>query len=229
MDKNHLIEQLGKTFGDNPRFRALAQQEALLSMVSAIKEDTRQIRAILNMEAEPSIDYSFLSGKFKIQREELELDNLKMENMRLKMVKQDRDKLMGFATFGARQVENLLRIYYSLIDKIELEDYKEWIKELKNPKWHNQVWERVNKLQKGLPDLSLYDMIMLLEYIEDFKTYNLMDIKELRNSIHPAQNEEEKQKRSSVCRKIDDNGGYNMVRREVQAVCKIVKRKSQEY
>ena len=240
MDKNHLIEQLGKAFGDNPRFRALVQQEALLSMVSAIKEDTGQIRALLNMEASPSIDYSFISDEFKVQREELELDNLKMENMRLKMVKHDKDKLIEFTYFGARQVENLLNIYFDIIKVINVNDYEEWIEleNKNNPKntWHNyipnkikNIQENEEKKQKNLADLDLGVKITFLEYSENISPWNLRHIKDLRNSVHPAKNDDEKQNRNVICEKIDKQGGYNMVREEVQKVVKIVKNKLQDY
>ncbi len=75
--------------------------------------NTEKIKNYLSLSPELSIDYSFISHK--ILRTRLELDNLRMENMRLNLLEKDEFKrFFDYIIFAFFQVENLINYYYFL-------------------------------------------------------------------------------------------------------------------
>ncbi len=91
-----------------------------------IKKDTNKVIELLEISPECSIDYSFI--KHKLLRTRLELDNLRMENVRYDLKEKDQMKrLFDFSVNAFYQIENLINLYYfekfsefnSLLDHLE--------------------------------------------------------------------------------------------------------------
>jgi hypothetical protein len=77
----------------------------------AIKQDTDKIKDYLSISPECSIDYSFIT--YNLLRTRLELDNLRMENVRLDLNEKDESRrLYDFIVNAFYQVENLINFYY---------------------------------------------------------------------------------------------------------------------
>jgi hypothetical protein len=76
-----------------------------------IKNDTKKIINLLEISPNVSIDYSFIDHK--LLRTRLELDNLRMENVRYDLKEKDEDKrLYDFCVNAFYQVENLINYFY---------------------------------------------------------------------------------------------------------------------
>lgn len=76
-----------------------------------IKKDTSKIVDFLEINPGCSIDYSFI--EHKLLRTRLELDNLRMENIRYDLKeKDDMKRLYDFCINAFYQIENLINFYY---------------------------------------------------------------------------------------------------------------------
>ncbi|UAJ14346.1 hypothetical protein [Aquirufa lenticrescens] len=81
------------------------------SLIVDIKKDTNKVIELLEISPECSIDYSFIPHK--LLRTRLELDNLRMENVRYDLKEKDHIKrLFDFSVNAFYQIENLLNYYY---------------------------------------------------------------------------------------------------------------------
>lgn len=76
-----------------------------------IFKNTETIKKYLNISPELSLDYSFI--RHKILKNRLELDNLRMENVRIDIQEKDEIKrLYDYIIYAFYQVENLINFYY---------------------------------------------------------------------------------------------------------------------
>lgn len=90
------------------------------STIIDIQKNTKKIVHFLEINPEVSIDYSFISHK--LLRTRLELDNLRMENVRYELNEKDEMKrLYDFCINAFYQIENLLNYYY--FEKFSRIDY----------------------------------------------------------------------------------------------------------
>ncbi len=81
------------------------------SLIVDIKKDTNKVIELLEISPECSIDYSFI--KHKLLRTRLELDNLRMENVRYDLKEKDHMKrLFDYSVNAFYQIENLINLYY---------------------------------------------------------------------------------------------------------------------
>ncbi len=81
------------------------------SLINDIKKDTNKVIELLEISPDCSIDYSFINHK--LLRTRLELDNLRMENVRYDLKEKDHMKrLYDFSVNAFYQIENLLNYYY---------------------------------------------------------------------------------------------------------------------
>lgn len=81
------------------------------SLIIDIKNDTNKVVELLEICPECSIDYSFISHK--LLRTRLELDNLRMENVRFDLKEKDHMKrIFDFSVNAFYQIENLINYYY---------------------------------------------------------------------------------------------------------------------
>lgn len=104
---------------------------ALKTELDAIHKEIQYIRKKINIEAKPSIDYSFIRDvNTKVQ---LQADNISMENQRLKIIgnesseitdKEDQKRFKMFCVFACYQLEILLRFYFDSNDIISHHIYK---------------------------------------------------------------------------------------------------------
>lgn len=79
--------------------------------ITEIKKNTDKIVDLLDINPEVSIDYSFIGHK--LLRTRLELDNLRMENIRYDLKEKDEMKrLYDFCINAFYQIENLINYYY---------------------------------------------------------------------------------------------------------------------
>jgi hypothetical protein len=76
-----------------------------------IKKNTTKIIDLLDINPDCSIDYSFI--KHKLLRTRLELDNLRMENVRYDLKeKEEMKRLYDFCINAFYQIENLMNFFY---------------------------------------------------------------------------------------------------------------------
>ncbi len=96
--KNELATNFGKT-------------ESKDKLTYDIKNDTTKIVKYLEVNPSCSIDFSFI--EHKLLRTRLELDNLRMENVRYDLKEKDEMKrLYDFCVNAFYQIENLINFYY---------------------------------------------------------------------------------------------------------------------
>jgi len=140
-----------------------------------IKKDTSKIINILDINPSCSVDYSFINHKLLKTR--LELDNLRMENVRYDLKEKDEMKrLYDFCINAFYQIENLINFfYYEKFPKIEnLLTHLENIKESKFKR----------KEEKNIGDIAIYAKIYAFNktyYPDDFTGYNIDSLRLIRN------------------------------------------------
>jgi hypothetical protein len=83
-----------------------------LSTMIDIKKDTNKVVEYLSIKPECSIDYSFIK-KHQLLRTRLEIDNIRMENVRYNLNEKDEMKrLYDFCINAFFQIENLINYFY---------------------------------------------------------------------------------------------------------------------
>ncbi len=94
---------------------------------SEIFKNTETIKKYLKISPELSIDYSFISHK--LLRTRLELDNLRMENVRIDLIEENElVRFYNYIIYAFYQVEDLINFYFytkypnieSLLDHLEM-------------------------------------------------------------------------------------------------------------
>ena len=75
-----------------------------------VKKDISEIRENLQMRGQQSIDYSFVRDE--VVRNQLRVDNIRMENAALNMSMSDTERFNSFCINAFLQVENLVNYYF---------------------------------------------------------------------------------------------------------------------
>ncbi len=82
-----------------------------VSMIKEISDDVSFVRAILNIQAQNSINYDFVSNQ--LTKNQLIIDNLRMENYALDLESIDETERFYFFCVNAfYQIENIINYYY---------------------------------------------------------------------------------------------------------------------
>ena len=148
------------------------------SNIVSIKKNTDKIVNLLDVNPECSIDYSFISHQ--LLRKRLELDNLRMENVRYDIKeKEDIKRLYDFCINAFYQIENLLNYYYyEKYPKInDLFDHLEGIDKTKFKR----------KSEKNVGDITI--AVKMYSFIRVYYSspeeisigYNLDNLRQIRN------------------------------------------------
>ena len=140
-----------------------------------IKKDTTKIIRVLNINPSISIDYSFI--KHKLLKTRLELDNLRMENIRYDLKEKDEMKrLYDFCINAFYQIENLINFYY--YEKFsKIENLLTHLENVKDSKFKR-------KEEKNVGDIPISVKIFAFNktyYFDDFTGYNIDSLRLIRN------------------------------------------------
>jgi hypothetical protein len=140
-----------------------------------IKKDTSKIIKLLNLNPTISVDYSFI--KYKLLRTRLELDNIRMENIRYDLKETDEMKrLYDFCINAFYQIENLINyFYYEKFKKIE--DLLSHLENIKETKFKR-------KEEKNIGDIPIFIKIYAFNktyFKEDYTGYNIDSLRLIRN------------------------------------------------
>lgn len=176
-----LIDEICKE-DENLWFKKSIEEKILTNKIlpdnyfAEIKKDTSKIINILDINPSCSIDYSFI--KHKLLKTRLELDNLRMENVRYDLKEKDEMKrLYDFCINAFYQIENLINFYY-------FEKY---------PKIQNLLThlEGINgtsfkrKEERNIGDIAISIKIFAFNKTyynsEDFTGYNIDSLRLIRN------------------------------------------------
>jgi len=139
-----------------------------------IKKDTSKIVEFLELNPSCSIDYSFI--EHKLLRTRLELDNLRMENVRYNLKEKDEMKrLYDFCINAFYQIENLINYYY--FEKFpNISDLLTHLESIDNTKFKRQQ-------EKNVGDITISTKIYSFaktHYNVDQKDFTGMNIDSLR-------------------------------------------------
>ena len=140
-----------------------------------IKKDTSKIINLLNINPAISVDYSFI--KHKLLRTRLELDNLRMENIRYDLKETDEMKrLYDFCINAFYQIENLINFYY--FEKFpKIDALLTHLENIQDSKFKR-------KDEKNIGDIPIYAKIYAFNktyYTEDYTGYNIDSLRLIRN------------------------------------------------
>lgn len=140
-----------------------------------LKKDTSKIIYFLDINPSCSVDYSFINHK--LLRTRLELDNLRMENVRYDLKEKDEMKrLYDFCINAFYQIENLINYYYhEKFPKIhDLLNHLEGIE--------TTTFKR--KEERNVGDIPIYIKIFAFNktyYPDDYTGYNVDSLRLVRN------------------------------------------------
>lgn len=128
IDKIKILAQQNKEFYDELRKMFGGQQTSSavgVSIPSKTIDDVKAIRAALEIRANVSVSYEFIN-ECRL-RDQLIVDNLRMENSSLDLQKNEKERFYSFCVNAFYQLENILNYYYfktfpqieTLLDEIE--------------------------------------------------------------------------------------------------------------
>lgn len=84
-----------------------------VSILSRISQNINEIRKLLNIQANTSIDFSFIPDRYVLLRNKLIVDNLRMEQTALNIQEMaDVERFYYFCLYAFYQIENLVNYYY---------------------------------------------------------------------------------------------------------------------
>lgn len=84
-------------------------------VLSNIDKNVQEIRHILHIQATPSIDYSFIDDRYQLLRNQLVIDNLRMEQSALDLHEADDVvRFYNFCIYAFYQIENLVNYHLHL-------------------------------------------------------------------------------------------------------------------
>lgn len=140
-----------------------------------IKRDTSKIINFLDINPPCSVDYSFITHR--LLRIRLELDNLRMENVRYDLKEKDEMKrLYDFCINAFYQIENLINYYY--FEKFpKIENLLSHLENIPDSRFKR-------KEEKNIGDIAIYAKIYAFNktyYSEDFTGYNIDSLRLIRN------------------------------------------------
>lgn len=84
--------------------------ESIVNIVSTMSKDITFVRSVLNIRANVSINYGFI-GNQRL-RDQLVIDNLRMENAALNLQEKDINRFYAFCVNAFYQVENIINYYF---------------------------------------------------------------------------------------------------------------------
>lgn len=111
INKIRLLAQQNEEFAQELRKLFEKPAPAIgVSMPSEVADDVKAIREALGIRGNHSLQYNFI--KVKRLRDQLLVDNLRMENAALDLQKQESDRFYDFCVNAFYQVENIVNYYY---------------------------------------------------------------------------------------------------------------------
>lgn len=124
LDKVVRLTQQDAEFGAELR-KALGIEPSANSASNNISKDVSEIRAALQIKASNSCDYSFIRSQRL--RDQLTIDNLRMENAAIGLQQNERERFYTFCVNAFYQIENIINYYFhfaypkidDLLDAIE--------------------------------------------------------------------------------------------------------------
>lgn len=171
---------------DNKDFAAGIQAIVLNDLAITTNEDIRRIKKILELSADPSIDYSFVKDIFV--RSQLTVDNLRMENVLLNPTLSKIERFENFCVSAFLQVENILNYYYHQRFNHDISQVLTYIE-------NESPFQRNGKEYKFISDIAIYNKIQAFcnnffpydENVRDFTAVNINKLRLIRNdSFHRA-------------------------------------------
>lgn len=168
------------THPDNMEFAAGIDAMVMQEGLSMPAKDIQKIREILEIRADLSIDYSFV--KDLAVRKQLQIDNLRMENVLLNLTLSEVERYENFCVAAFLQVENLLNYYYRVrhnndMDKI-LADIEESTKDTKYPFKRMQ-----NRVYKNVSEVDISKKISAFSYEFFAEGWTLHKLRNIRNEV----------------------------------------------
>lgn len=136
-----ILEKLDQLANNDENFRMILCKKygGLICHDVSLSENVAEIRRILRIEASQSIDYSFIPDKYQRVRDQLIIDNLRMENSRLNIkITNDFERFYNFCTNAFYQIENLINYYYyRRFPKIN--DFLDYLENIPNTKYKRTI------------------------------------------------------------------------------------------
>lgn len=122
------INKIVRLCAQNPEFdRELRRRLGMVTLVKGaamdkpIRDDVHAIREALEIRGDNSITYDFILNRgYKRLRDQLALDNLRMENAAMNLKDKERERFYVFCVNAFYQVENVVNYYfYVMFPKID--------------------------------------------------------------------------------------------------------------
>lgn len=175
--------EISTTFGGDSKLKI--NETATISEnyieLKPIKNNTEAIRNHLEIRGDNSIDYKFITNN-RVKKQLLK-DNLRMENIRLNLYKDEDSRFFEFCSNAFYQIEELINYYFGT--KYSFEEFLSLIRKT-NPTY--------NYNQKQLSEIKIAEKIFLFENIffhnqkDDFG--KLIYYESVLNSIKNVRNED---------------------------------------
>ena len=125
------------------------------SSMSNNKKDIMAIRSALKICAEPSISYDFVLDQRV--KDQLIIDNLRMENVLLDSKLSEYDKYYAFCVNGLYQIENIIN-YYLFVSYPNIKDLENYLTKMttkNNTEIEDYSYKHSEKV-KSIQDIELY-------------------------------------------------------------------------
>jgi|GEM_PF-6456399 len=142
-----------------------------------VKKDTSKIVDFLDINPSCSVDYSYI--RHKLLRTRLELDNLRMENVRYNLKEKDEMKrLYDFIINAFYQVENMINYYY--FEKFpKIEDLLDHLEKIPRTKFQRKHEQSIGDITISVKIFSFVSTFYKTD--QDFTGYNIDSLRLIRN------------------------------------------------
>ncbi|MCQ2051463.1 MAG: hypothetical protein MJY74_04580 [Bacteroidaceae bacterium] len=183
----HLLNFVKQVYSDpeNKEFIAGLQATVLEGDLD-IKKDINEIREALQLRGKNSLDYSFVKDEYV--RNQLLVDNLRMENVALNLTISDDERFHSFCINAFLQVENIMNYYYSVRYS---NDISSVLYDIEYNTQADKYPYRRNGREVNIGDIPIYNKLSAFcnQYfpfdpkagIYDYTSKNLQTLREIRN------------------------------------------------
>ena len=166
-----ILEKLDQLASNDENFKMILCKKygGLICHDVSLSENVAEIRRILRIEASQSIDYSFIPDKYQRVRDQLIIDNLRMENSRLDIkITNDFERFYNFCTNAFYQIENLINYYYYRRFP-NINDFLDYLEKIPNTKFKRTI----DPETKDTKEKNVNDVVMATKIYSFTTEHNL--------------------------------------------------------
>lgn len=209
------------------RLKITSSANVVSSQIS-ISDDIHAIREVLEIRATDSISYDFILTKgYQRLRDQLRIDNLRMENAAMDLREKEQERFYSFCTNAFYQIENVVNFYFYVMFS-DIKDLLNFIEEATSIDGKYAFRRTINKDYKSVSDIEIthkLNAICNTLFPDDKIKITYSQLRQVRNEgAHRCMIIMEGHDESNALYKFFKNNTFNSIRNALKRLVSTIKR-----